>query len=194
MSGTVIRKPLRPRPSRASSGSQADPRISNLWREQVSWFTQAGVFHMPDRTRDRVSDAVFPAAYSSNRLLTRRSRGRPATDVTDSRFKLAYSGRSKLGVVGVTGFDLRPLRPEARSVSRRGRELSVNSVHRGVPECTGRRPGSHSVGHSAASSRIPRKLRMKTCSRRRIRLWTNTDEAAGVPQVTLVATARTFLT
>jgi hypothetical protein len=58
--------------------------------------------------RDRVSDAVFPATYSSNRLLTRRSRGRPATDVTDSRFKLAYSGRSKLGVVDLRGFKLNP--------------------------------------------------------------------------------------
>jgi hypothetical protein len=55
--------------------------------------------------RDRVSEAVFPATYSSNRMLTRRSRGRPATDVTDSRFKLAYSGRSKLGVAGVRGFE-----------------------------------------------------------------------------------------
>ena len=59
--------------------------------------------------------------------------------------------------------NLRPLRPEARSVSRRGRELGVNSVRGGVPECTGRRPGSESVGHSAASSPIPRKLRMKPC-------------------------------
>jgi hypothetical protein len=74
--------------------------------------------------------------------------------------------------------NLRPLRPEARSVSRRGREVSVNSARGGVPESTRRRPGSHSVGHSAASSRILRKLRMKPCSRRCVRLWTNTDKAA----------------
>jgi hypothetical protein len=37
---------------------------------------------------------------------------------------------------------------------------------------------SHSVGNSAASSRIPQKLRMKRCSRRGARLWTNTDKAA----------------
>jgi hypothetical protein len=43
----------------------------------------------------------------------------------------------------------RPLYPEARSVSRRDRELSVNSVRRCAPERTGRRPRSHSVGHSA---------------------------------------------
>jgi hypothetical protein len=45
------------------------------------------------------------------------------------------------------------LRPEAGSQSRRGQELSVDSVHGHVPECTGRRPGSHSIGHSAASPR-----------------------------------------
>ena len=39
----------------------------------------------------------------------------------------------------------RPLHPEARSVSRRGRELSVNSVRGCVPECMGRRtPSSRS--------------------------------------------------
>jgi hypothetical protein len=35
---------------------------------------------------------------------------------------------------------------------------------------TDRRPGSHSVGHSAASSRTPRRLRTKRCSRRCVRL------------------------
>ena len=50
----------------------------------------------------------------------------------------------------------RPLRPEARSVSRRGRELSLNRVREGVPGCTGRRPRSHSVGHSAVWSSVAR--------------------------------------
>ena len=39
----------------------------------------------------------------------------------------------------------RPLRPEAQSVSRQGRELSLNRVRQRVPECPGRRPRSHQL-------------------------------------------------
>jgi hypothetical protein len=38
-------------------------------------------------------------------------------------------------------------------VSRRFREVSADSVRGRAPECTGRRPRSHSVSHSAVSSR-----------------------------------------
>jgi hypothetical protein len=67
----------------------------------------------------------------------------------------------------------RLLLSEAQSVSRGGRELSVDTVPGCVPECTDRRPGSHSVGHSAASSRTPR-----SCARSVPgweRLWINTE-------------------
>jgi hypothetical protein len=60
--------------------------------------------------------------------------------------------------------------PEARSVSRGGRELSVDTVRGCVPECTDRRPGSHSIGHSAASSRTPR-----SCARSVARVGTALD-------------------
>ncbi|MDF2747541.1 MAG: hypothetical protein K0S98_1827 [Propionibacteriaceae bacterium] len=50
----------------------------------------------------------------------------------------------------------RLLRGKARSVSRRGRELIVNSVRGRVPECAGHSSGSHSVSHSAPSSRTSR--------------------------------------
>ena len=59
------------------------------------------------------------------------------------------------GALGACG-PPRPLRPEARSVSRQGRELSSNRVRERVPECTGRRPRSHSVGHSAVWSSMAR--------------------------------------
>jgi DNA-directed RNA polymerase specialized sigma24 family protein len=96
--------------------------------------------------RDRVSDAVFLATYSSNRLLTRRSRGRPASD---SSFKLAYSGRSKLGVVGLRGFKLNPAlltyvmgtlparrarRPRHRRERRVSKRLEAETIDRLVAE------------------------------------------------------------
>ena len=58
----------------------------------------------------------------------------------------------------------RPLRPKAGSVSRRGQELSVDSVHGHVPECAGRRPGSHSAASPRTVDEVQRSSRLATTS------------------------------